>query len=101
MRALGEGGDRGPAVRRFRAKTTRTPPPLAASGYPWDVDAAARELQALWDRKVRFAIESEGQQWVMRFGDYLMPGNRIGSARTFEEAVAWVSEQAQRQAERG
>jgi hypothetical protein len=60
----------------------------------------AKELQALWDSRVRFVIECDGSRFVMKVGDYLEGSGSQATASTLEEALAWVSDQARRFAER-
>ena len=53
-----------------------------------------RELQALWDSRATFSIESDGSRFVMKVGEYLPGFGTQATARTLEEALAWVSDQA-------
>ena len=82
-----------PAKCRTRTACIEQPP------YHGAMDVA-KELQALWDSRVRFVIESNGSRFVMKVGDYLEGSGSQATARTLEEALAWVSDQARRFAER-
>lgn len=59
----------------------------------------AKELQRLWDSRVRFVVEPYGSRFVMKVGNYLEGSGSQATARTLEEALAWVSDQARRFAE--
>ena len=56
----------------------------------------AKELQRLWDSRVRFVIEPHGSRFMMKVGDYLEGSGSQATAGTLEEALAWVSDQARR-----
>jgi hypothetical protein len=58
------------------------------------MEIAMTDLQWLWDHRVRFTIESRGSYFIMKIGDYLTGTHTVGTAPTFDEAVAWVSRQA-------
>lgn len=51
-----------------------------------------RELQALVDSGLRFSIELDGREVIVRLGDYLRERGMATTVRSFEQAVEWLQE---------